>query len=170
MKKYQKRVNLIILVTLYYNSDMKATDVIKNLVTGFWQNGFIALCKIVLQHWILSSLVVILIAYLCADSATEVYAWFLIGIFAVYSAIKAIIEILAEIRKYLKSKIEEEKTSIIQKIGGKIFDFILCVIGIFQALKIFSHVSKVTKSASSAINVVDDVAGAISKFLKDFKR
>ena len=40
--------------------------------------------------------------------------------------------------------------------------------GVFQALKIFSHAAKVTKSTSSALNVADDVASAISKFLKDF--
>ena len=53
--------------------------------------------------------------------------------------------------------------------GGKIFDFILCAVGIFQVLRIFTHISRITKSTSSAINVVDDVAGATSKFLNNFK-
>ena len=146
------------------------SDFIKNLITGFWKNGFIALCKIVLEHWIISLLVVILIAFLCSDSETAIYAWFLIGVFAVYSAVKAVIEIFTEIRKYSKTETTEEKTLILQKIGGKIFDFALCVIGVFQTLKIFSHVSRVTKSTSSALNVVDDVASAISKFLKDLTK
>ena len=149
---------------------MKKSDFLKNLIVGFWINGFVALCRMVWEHWIISLLVIILIIYLCSDSETEIYAWFLIGVFAIYSAIKALIEIFVEIRNYLKSGNIEHKTLIIQKIGGKIFDFTLCVIGVFQALKIFSHVSKVSKSTSSALNVVDDVASAISKFLKDLRR
>ena len=149
---------------------MKKSDFLKNLIVGFWINGFVALCRMVWEHWIISLLVIILIIYLCSDSETEIYAWFLIGVFAIYSAIKALIEIFVEIRNYLKSENIEHKTLIIQKIGGKIFDFTLCVIGVFQALKIFSHVSKVSKSTSSALNVVDDVASAISKFLKDLRR
>ncbi len=145
-------------------------EIIKNLIIGFWKNGFIALCKIVLEHWILSSLVIIAIIFLCSDSATAIYAWFLIGIFAAYSAIKALVEAFMEIRNYFNSDNEEVKTLTVQKIGGKIFDFLLCVIGVFQALKIFSHVSRITKSTSSALNVVDDVASAISKFLKDLKK
>ena len=149
---------------------MRISDFIKNLITGFWKNGFLALCKVVLEHWIISLSVVILIVFLCSDSETAIYAWFLIGIFAVYSALKAVVEIVIETIKYIKSDNTEEKATILQKIGGKIFDFLLCVIGVFQALKIFSHVAKVTKSTSSALNVVDDVASAISKILKDFRR
>lgn len=149
---------------------MKKSDFLKNLIKGFWTNGFVALCRMVWEHWIISLLVIILIIYLCSDSETEIYAWFLIGVFAIYSAIKAVIEIFVEIKNYLKSESLEYKTLIIQKIGGKIFDFTLCIIGVFQALKIFSHVSKVSKSTSSALNVVDDVASAISKFLKDLRR
>ena len=149
---------------------MKIIDFIKNLITGFWKNGFIALCKVVLEHWIISLLVVILITFLCSDSETAIYAWFLIGVFALYSAIKAVIEIIIEIKNYSKADNTEDKNLIIQKIGGKIFDFLLCVIGVFQALKIFSHISRITKSASSALNVVDDVASAISNFLKVLKK
>ena len=149
---------------------MKIIDFIKNLITGFWKNGFIALCKVVLEHWIISLLVVILITFLCSDSETAIYAWFLIGVFALYSAIKAVIEIIIEIKNYSKADNTEDKNLIIQKIGGKIFDFLLCVIGVFQALKIFSHISRITKSASSALNVVDDVASAISNFLKGLKK
>jgi len=145
-------------------------DIIKNLIIGFWKNGFISLCKIVLEHWILSLLVIILIIYLCSDSETAIYAWFLIGIFAIYSAIKAVIEFFIEIRNYTKSENPEYKALVLQKAGGKIFDFVLCAIGIFQALRIFSHVTKITKSTSSAVNVVDDVASAISKFLKDIRK
>lgn len=149
---------------------MKISDFVKNISTGFWKNGFIPLLKTVWEHWFLSLLVVILIAYLCSDAETSHYAWFLIGIFAVYSAVKAVIEIIAEIKNYSKTEKEKDKNLIIQKIGGKIFDFALCVIGIFQVLKIFSHVAKITKSTSSALSVVDDVAGAISKVLKDFTK
>ena len=149
---------------------MKISNIIKNLITGFWENGFISLCKIVLQHWILSLLIVILIAYLCSDSETAIYAWFLIGVFAVYSAVKAVIEIFIEIRNYMKLADIERKTIVLQSIGGKIFDFILCVVGIFQALRIFTHISRITKSTSSAINVIDDVAGAISKFLENLHK
>jgi len=149
---------------------MKIQDIIKNLIIGFWQNGFIALFKIVQEHWIISLSVVILIAYLCSDPETSIYAWLLIGIFAFYSAIKALIEIFIEIRNYIKSNNIDQKTSILRKIGGKIFDFLLCVIGIFQTLRIFTHTAKITKTTSSAINIVDDVASAISKFLKDLKR
>ena len=149
---------------------MKISDIIKNLILGFWKNGFISLCKIVAEQWIISLLVVILIAYLCSDPETAIYAWFLIGIFALYSAIKAAAEICIEIRNYLKTENTEDKHLILQKTGGKIFDFILCAVGIFQALRIFSHISRITKSTSSAVNVVDDVAGAISKFLENLKK
>lgn len=148
---------------------MRIQEFIRNLILGFWKNGFIQLCQIVLEHWVISLFVIILIAYLCSNTETAIFAWFLIGIFAVYSAIKAVIEIIIEIKNYKKSENAECRILILQKIGGKIFDFILCVVGIFQALKIFSHISKITKSATSAVNVVDDVASAISKFLKDLK-
>ena len=92
---------------------MKTADFIKNLISGFWINGFIALCKIVLEHWILSSLVIILIIYLCSDSETALYAWFLICVFAVYSALKAVVEIFIEIKNYSKTENTEEKTLII---------------------------------------------------------
>lgn len=144
--------------------------IIKNLIVGFWKNGFISLCQIVLEQWIISLLVIVLIAYLCSDSETAIYAWFLIGVFAVYSAIKAVIEIFIETRKYNKLQNIEDKTIILQKIGGKIFDFTLCAVGVFQALRIFSHISRITKSTSSAVNVVDDVAGAISKLLENLKK
>lgn len=149
---------------------MNILDFIKNLIVGFWRNGFVSLCKTVIEQWLISLLVIVLITFLCSDSETAVYAWVLIGIFAIYCAIKAIIEIFIETNNYVKSKNIEDKTLIIQKIGGKIFDFLLCAIGIFQALKTLSHISKITKSASSAVNVVDDVASAISKFLADLKR
>ena len=149
---------------------MKVLDFVKNLIIGFWKNGFISLCQIVREQWIISLLVVILITYLCSDSETAKYAWILIGIFAIYCAIKAVFEIFIEIRNYIREKNIDDKTLSLQKIGGKIFDFALCVIGVFQALKIFSHVSKITKSTSSALNVVDDVASAISKFLKDLAK
>ena len=149
---------------------MKILDIIKNLVIGFWKNGFISLCQIVIEQWLISLFVIILIAYLCSDSKTAVYAWFLIGIFALYSAIKAIIEIFVELNFYFKPENIESKAFILQKIGGKIFDFLLCIIGIFQTLRIFTHISKITKSTSSAVNVVDDVAGAISKLLENLKK
>ena len=149
---------------------MKLPDFIKNLITGFWKNGFVSLCKIVSEHWIISLLVVLLISYLCSDSETAIYAWFLIGFFAIYSAAKAVIEIFIEIRNYKRVTSIESKALIIQKIGGKIFDFTLCAVGIFQALRVFSHISRITKSTSSAVNVVDDVASAISNFLKDLRR
>ena len=149
---------------------MKMIDFIKNLIIGFWKNGFVALCKVVLEHWLLSFLIIFFIAYLCSDSKTELYAWFLIGVFALYSAIKAVIEIFIEIKNYLKFNDIESKILILQKIGGKIFDFVLCVVGVFQTLKVFSHISRITKSSSSAISVVDDVASAISKFLKNLRK
>lgn len=149
---------------------MKFLDVIKNLIAGFWQNGVISLYKIVSEHWIISLLIVILIAYLCSDTETAVYAWFLIGVFAAYSAGKAVIDIFIEIRNYIKAEDDKSKTLIIRKIGGKIFDFSLCAVGIFQALRIFTHAAKITKSTSSAVNVIDDVAGAIAKFLENLKK
>ena len=149
---------------------MNILGIIKNLISGFWENGFISLCKIVLEHWILSLLIVILIAYLCSDPETAIYAWFLVGVFAIYSAAKALIEVFVAIRDYTKTTDIECKNHILQKIGGKIFDFVLCAVGIFQALRIFTHISRITKSASSAINVVDDVAGAISKFLENLHK
>ena len=149
---------------------MKFLDIIKNLIVGFWRNGLISLCKVVLEHWIISFLIIALIVYLCSNPETAIYAWFLIGIFAIYSAAKAVIDIFMELRNYIKSTDIESKTLIIQKIGGKIFDFILCAVGIFQALRIFTHISRITKSTSSAINVVDDVSGVISKFLNNLKK
>ena len=148
---------------------MKMTDFIKNLILGFWEKGFIQLCKIVSEHWIISLLIIILIVYLCSDAETAIYAWLLIGVFAIYSAIKAFIEIFVQIRLYKKAQSQQEKTLIIKITGGKIFDLILCIVGVFQALRIFSHISKITKSTASAVNVVDDVASAVSKFLKDLK-
>ena len=76
---------------------MKILDFIKNLILGFWKNGFIPLCQIVLEHWVISLLVIILIAYLCSDSETAIYAWVLIGAFAIYSAVKAVIDVFVEI-------------------------------------------------------------------------
>ena len=149
---------------------MKMSACIKNLICGFWENGLISLLKVVLEHWLISFSVIILIAYLCSDSSTELYAWFLIGVFALYSAIKALIEVCAEIKNYIKSKDIESKTAILQKIGGKIFDFLLCVVGVFQTLKIFSHISRITKSSSSAISVIDDVASAFSKFFRNLNK
>jgi len=148
---------------------MRAIDFCKNLIIGFWKNGFIQLCKIISEHWIISLLIISLIAYLCSNSKTAIYVWFIIGAFAIYCAIKAILEIFIEIIYYINSKNPEDKTLILQKKGGKIFDLLLCVVGIFQALRIFNHISKITKSTSSAVSVVDDVAGAISKFIKDLK-
>ena len=149
---------------------MKIIDIIKNLIIGFWENGCISLYRTVSEHWIISLLIIFLIAYLCSDSETAIYAWFLIGIFAIYSAIKAVIEIFIEIKNYLKSDNPEDKVLIIKKIGGKIFDFVLCAVGIFQVLRIFTHISRITKSTSSAVNVIDDVAGAISKILENLKK
>lgn len=149
---------------------MKILDCIKNLVFGFWKYGFIALCKIILEHWIIALMVIILIAYLCSDSETAVYAWFLIAVFAIFSAIKAVIEIFILIKNYIKSNEADYQTLILQKTGGKIFDFVLCIIGVFQALRIFSHISRITKSTSSAVNVVDDIASAISNYLKDIRK
>lgn len=157
-------------INLYYNLCMKILDFLSNLITGFWKNGLIALCQIVLEHFIISLLVVFIIVYLCSDSETAIYAWFVVGLFAVYSALKAVVEIFLEIRNYRESQVPEHKILIIQKIGGKVFDLALCVVGIFQALRIFTHVSKITKSTSSAVNVVDDVASAISKILKDIRK
>ena len=149
---------------------MVVTDIVKNLTVGFWKNGIISLCKIVQEHWIISLLIIVLIAYLCSDSETAIYAWFLIGVFAIYSAVKAIVDIIIETRNYTKATTVENRTFILQNIGGKIFDFILCAVGVFQALRIFTHISKITKATSSAVNVVDDVAGAISKILENLKR
>lgn len=148
---------------------MKTLEIIKNLISGFWKNGFIGLCKIVAKQWILSLLVVSLVVYLCSNSKTAIYAWFLIGVFAFYSAIKAVIEIFIEIKRYVRSKNMKNKIVILQRTGGQIFDFTLCIVGLFQVLKIFTHISKITKSTSSAISVIDDVASAISKLLKSLK-
>ena len=102
---------------------MKISDFIKNLITGLWKNGFLALCKVVLEHWILSLLVVVLIVFLCSDSETAIYAWFLIGIFAVYSALKAVVEIVIETIKYIKSENTEEKATILQKSAARYLIF-----------------------------------------------
>jgi hypothetical protein len=149
---------------------MTVTYIAKNLTVGFWKNGIISIFKIVQEHWIISLLIIVLIAYLCSDSETAIYAWVLIGVFAIYSAVKAIVDIIIETRNYTKATTIENRTFILQNIGGKIFDFILCAVGVFQALRIFTHISKITKATSSAVNVVDDVAGAISKILENLKR
>lgn len=94
---------------------MNLPDIIKNLILGFWRNGFISLCKIVIEQWIISLLIIILIAYLCSDSETAIYAWTLICIFAVYSAFKALIEIVIETKNYIKSNDAENRTLILQK-------------------------------------------------------
>lgn len=149
---------------------MKILDIIKNLMTGFWRYGFLSLCKVVSNHWIISIIIVALIAFLCSDSETSIYAWFLIGVFAVYCAIKAAIDIFIGIINYIKTSNVEDKEQTLQITGGKIFDFILCVIGIFQVLRVFTHAAKVTKSTSSAINVIDDISGVISRVLEYLKK
>ena len=80
------------------------------------------------------------------------------------------IEIIVEIRNYFKAINFEEKSLILKKIGGKIFDFSLCLAGVFQVLKIFSHISRVTKASSSVVTFVDDAASAVSKVLKDIAK
>lgn len=149
---------------------MNNLDLIKFLIKGFWENGLIALLKVVFEHWIITFIIVGVISYLCSNSKTAMISWFIIGIFAVYTAIKAVLEIIIEIKKYFHTTNYEDKILIIEIIGGKIFDFSLCVIGVFQVLKIFSHISRITKASSSALSVVDDAASAVSKFIKDMKK
>ena len=149
---------------------MKISSVIKNLILGFWQNGLIALLKVVYKHWIITFIIIGIISYLCADPETSIYAWGIVGFFALITALKALFEMVVEIKNYFKTKNLENKILILKSIGGKIFDFSLCLIGVFQALKIFSHVAKLTKASSSAISLADDAASAVSKVLKDISK
>ena len=145
-------------------------DFIKNILTGFWEKGFLALLKVVLEHWIITFIIIGIICYLCSDPETSFIAWIIIGGFAFITALKAVFDIIVEIIKYFKPKNLEKRSLILQKIGGKIFDLSLCLVGIFQALKVFSHVSRVTKASSSVISFVDDAAGAVSNALKNITK
>lgn len=149
---------------------MKLLTIAKNLCIGFWKEGFLSLLKTVLNHWIITFFVILLVTYLCINSKTAIIAWCLIGIFAVYSAVKAVIESISEIKNYLKSQNDNEKLIAINNLGGKIFDFLLCIVGIFQSLKILSHISKISKSTSSAVSVIDDAASAISKVIDNLTK
>ncbi len=149
---------------------MKLLTIAKNLCIGFWKEGFLSLLKTVLNHWIITFFVILLVTYLCINSKTAIIAWCLIGIFAVYSAVKAVIESICEIKSYLKSQNESEKLIAINNLGGKIFDLLLCIVGIFQSLKILSHISKISKSTSSAVSVIDDAASAISKVIDNLTK
>lgn len=149
---------------------MDINKLIKGLLVGFWKNGFIELLKTILQNWIITSLVIAVIVYLCINPETDFWAWAMIAILAAYSAIKAIIEIIMGICLYQKQSDDDEKLKIVYKIGGCVFDFLFCIVGVFQALKILSHISRITKSVSSAASVVDDVASLISKILDLFTK
>lgn len=145
-------------------------DFIKNILMGFWEKGFIALLKAVLEHWIITFIIIGIICYLCADSETSFIAWVIIGSFAFITALKAIFDIIVEIIKYFKPQNLGKRSLILQKIGGKLFDLSLCLVGVFQALKVFTHVSRVTKASSSVISFVDDAAGAVSNALKNIHK
>ena len=71
---------------------MKNLIVTKNLIIVYWNKGFVALCKNIAEQWIISLLIITLLAYLCSYSKTAICAWFFIVFFALYSAIKAVIE------------------------------------------------------------------------------
>ena len=145
-------------------------DFIKNILIGFWENGFVALLKAVLEHWIITSIIIAIICYLCSDSETSFAAWIIIGGFAFITALKAVFDIIKEIIQYFKPQNFENRSLIVKTIGGKIFDLSLCLVGVFQALKAFSHVSRVTKASSSVISFVDDAAAAVSNALKNLTK
>ena len=105
---------------------------------------------------------------MCSSPKTYFIAWLLIGIFAIFSVIKAICEIFLLIIKYKKTAQNEDKEHIITLIGGKIFDIAISAIGVFQAGKILRHSVKIIRAANSAFSLVDDVIAAISKLTKDF--
>ena len=145
-------------------------DIIKNILTGFWENGFVALLKAVLEHWIITFIIIGIICYLCSDSETSFAAWIIIGGFALITAIKALFNIIVGIINYFKPQNSENKSLILKTIGGKLFDLSLCLVGVFQALKVFTHVSRVTKASSSVISFVDDAACAVSNALKNIHK
>ncbi|MBR1754685.1 hypothetical protein IJ732_07610 [bacterium] len=149
---------------------MKISDVIKILIKGFWENGLISLLKVVFAHWIITFIIIGIISFLCSNPDTSVAAWIIIGIFAIFTAIKALFEIIIEIKNYINTTDPEDKKNILKSIGGKIFDFSICLIGVLQVLKIFSHISRITKASSSVISFVDDTASAVSKLLKDITK
>ena len=105
---------------------------------------------------------------MCSSPKTYFIAWLLIGIFAIFSVIKAICEIFLLIIRYKKTAQNEDKEHIITLIGGKIFDIAISAIGVFQAGKILRHSVKIIRAANSAFSLVDDVIAAISKLTKDF--
>lgn len=145
-------------------------DIIKNILTGFWENGFVALLKAVLEHWIITFIIIGIICYLCSDSETSFVAWIIIGGFALITAIKALFDIIVGIINYFKPQNLGNKSLILKTIGGKLFDLSLCLVGVFQALKVFTHVSRVTKASSSVISFVDDAACAVSNALKNIHK
>ena len=149
---------------------MKISDIIKFLIKGFFENGLISLLKVVFKHWIITFIIIGIISYLCSNPDTSIAAWIIVGIFAIFTAIKSLFEMIIEIKKYFNTTDLEDRIFILKSIGGKIFDFSLCLIGVFQVLKIFSHISRITKASSSVISFADDTASAVSKVLKDMTK
>ena len=141
---------------------------IKLLIYGFYEEGLKVLLKSVLERWISICIILGIIVYLCSNSKTFIYAWIIIGLFALFAVIKAIYEIVLLLIKYVKTNEIKEKENIIMLIGGRIFDIAISAIGVLQAGKILRHSIRIAHAANSAFSLVDDVVAAISKFAKDF--
>lgn len=139
---------------------------IKVLIMGFWINGIVALFKSIMNSWIIVTITLILITFLCSYDKTATLTWWVIGISALYYAIMAIILIIISIIKIIKTEDEDTKIFLVRKIGGYIFDFSLCILGLLQVFRYIRHALRVSSSASSAVSLLDDVSALISKFFK----
>ncbi len=139
---------------------------LKIIIKGIYTKGLQSLFNTIKEQFVVVCIIVITVTCLCANPKTAYISWILIGLFAIITAIKALIEILKEL-KNIRTSNNELKEEALLNIGGKIFDFLLSVIGILQARKIIHNSVKIIKSSSSALSVVDDVAEIVSKLFKD---
>lgn len=144
------------------------SKIIKLLIFGFYREGIKILVKALLKNLFLVICALVLVIYLCINPKTSYISWLIIGLVAFIAAIKAIYEIFTLILKYRKIINLKEKELILIIIGGKLFDFAISIIGIFQAFKILRHTVRIIHAANSAISVIDDVIAAISNATKNF--
>ena len=140
---------------------------VKALLKGFWINGIIALLNAIINSWVIVLITLIVITFLCSYSKTSNITWWIIGFSALYYAIMAIILIIISSIKFIKTEDNVIKINLIEKIGGYIFDFLLCILGLFQVLRYIKHALRVSSTASSAVSLLDDISTLVSKFFKN---
>ena len=140
---------------------------VKALLKGFWLNGVVALFNAIINSWVIVLITLIVITFLCSYDKTSNITWWIIGLFALYYAIMAIILIIINSIKFIKTEDNVIKLNLIEKIGGYIFDFLLCILGLLQVFRYIKHALRVSSSTSSAVSLLDDISALVSKFFKN---